>query len=114
MHIFLEGNIKMLKDKILEFIDALLTFFDTSEDIYLKLLKYRHDIKNRLSDAQVSKLFTQFITPNISNLIEQRDVSFLQHTFLIEDLTFMLNNSNDTNRDIIWKWMTSLSTKVKI
>lgn len=104
----------MLQVKILNFIDALLPFFEKERNLYCRLITHHHEIKNRLNEDVIFQLCSSFATPDICLLIKNRDPSFLNNTLFKNDLENILDSSTCENVIIIWKWLNSIKNDILV
>lgn len=103
----------MLQDILIDFIDALMIFFEDKDDLYKKLLLYRHEIKNRLNNEQIMFMFNSFIDFSVYKQIEENNPFFLKNTFLEKDMDEIWNMSSEETKKIIWKWFNVIKNVTK-
>lgn len=103
----------MLQNILIDFLDALMLFFEDEFSLYKKLLFYRHSVKNCLTNKQIMSIFNSFMDFSIHVQIENNDPCFLKNTILEQDMDKIWNLSSIETKNIIWKWFNVIKNVTK-
>lgn len=95
----------MFTEKLIGFIDELLTLFeDKNKIIYTRLIRLHHRIKNVIPNSDVVFIVRSWATSDMMDKIARRDVNLLKNTEFELDADWMWNELTASNKTTIWKW----------
>ena len=98
----------MIKHILEEFLDSLLVFFEEKNiDLYKNLIYIRHEIKNRLSEDNLIKIFEPMASPEFQEKYNSEfiyTIPTILNTSFKENMINAWNISDDETKQILWKW----------
>jgi hypothetical protein len=99
----------MIKHILTEFIDSLLVFFEEKNiDLYKNFIYTRHEIKNRLTENTLIKIFEPMSFPEFQETYSSQfiyTIPTIPNTSFKEDIINAWNISDDKTKQILWKWL---------
>lgn len=104
------------RNKLLEFIDALLLLFeDKNKILYKRLINYHHQVKNVIKSNDLKEIAINFLSSEyVDEKIKKKDNRFLCNTPLETDVDLLWESCTPENKIIIWKWINVLIVSLDI
>lgn len=101
-------TMKNLYDKIISFINALIEYFDETNNTLLttRILYIRHNVKNVLSREYISKQCRDLIAQYGSYILEKNSTQLLKINGIYNaDINLIWNSSSIETKQTIWNWL---------
>jgi hypothetical protein len=109
----------LFKEKIMSFFDALLHIFEGNNlYMYSIVMKYRHKLRNIVSEEILSLTLKNFLTEKILSSIRKHVLNFLPEISenfgcdVSQDIELLMNTCSLNNQKIVWKWVNSIADSV--
>lgn len=100
----------MLYEKLLEFVDELMSLFeDRNKIIYKRLIILHHRLQNLEDKNDVECNCVRWLSKSdVADRVARKDVTLLKNTTYELEAEWIMNELGSDNRDMIWKWANAI------